>query len=108
VLERYESQDYLTMAMEIAYGHHERWDGAGYPTRAAGASIPLPARIVALTDVFDALTSDRPYKAALTDEEALRITAEERGSHFDPALVDVFFSIASELPALRGGLAVSR
>jgi response regulator RpfG family c-di-GMP phosphodiesterase/ligand-binding sensor domain-containing protein len=100
VLERYESQGYLAMAMEIAYGHHERWDGHGYPRARVGAQTPLPARIVALVDVFDALTSIRPYKPAVPHDEALHIIVEERGRAFDPDLVDVFVSIAGELPLL--------
>lgn len=105
VLERYESQSFLTMGMEIAYSHHERWDGKGYPRGLSGLAIPLPARIVALVDVFDALTSERPYKQALPHEESVAIIAAESGAHFDPLLVDAFLAIEREFPAIRAQLA---
>ncbi len=80
----------LEMAHDIALFHHERWDGAGYPNALAGAEIPLPARIVAVADAFDAITHERPYKPARTALEALEIMRSERGHHFDPAVVDGF------------------
>jgi PAS domain S-box-containing protein len=83
-------ESFLTIGKEIAYFHHERWDGSGYPDGLRGEKIPLSARIVALADVYDALTSKRTYKEALPHEEALRIIVSERGSHFDPDVVDVF------------------
>ncbi len=83
-------ESFLTIGKEIAYFHHERWDGTGYPDGLRGEKIPLSARIVALADVYDALTSKRTYKEALPHEEALRIIVSERGSHFDPDIVDVF------------------
>ncbi len=78
----------LLMAREIALSHHEKWDGSGYPDGLAGNAIPISARIVAVADVFDALTSRRPYKHAWTVEEALSYIREQSGRHFDPALVE--------------------
>lgn len=86
--------DFREMAVEIALTHHERWDGAGYPNRLAGNAIPISGRIVALADVYDALTSKRIYKDAFSHKEARNVIVTDRGSHFDPAVVDAF--IASE------------
>ena len=80
----------LKVAHEIALCHHERWDGTGYPVRFAGSEIPLSARIVAVADVFDALTHERPYKAAWTIDRSLAEIRALRGSHFDPELSDAF------------------
>lgn len=77
----------MQMAAKVARYHHEKWDGTGYPHGLAGDAIPLEARIVALTDVFDALTSARPYKAAWSIEQALDYIQQQSGKHFDPALV---------------------
>lgn len=79
----------LYMAREIAMCHHEKWDGSGYPQGLAGEDIPISARIVAIADVFDALTSRRPYKHAWPVEEALDHIRAQSGQHFDPALVEV-------------------
>lgn len=78
------------MAAIIAHRHHEKWDGSGYPDGLAGTDIPEVARIVALADVFDALTMDRCYRTALSDDKALRLIRSGAGSHFDPYLVQVF------------------
>ncbi len=83
---------FLTMGKEIAYYHHERWDGTGYPEGLKGADIPLSARIVALADVYDALTSIRPYKAAYSHYEAVEIIRNERDKMFDPVITDVFLA----------------
>ncbi|MEM1107346.1 MAG: HD domain-containing phosphohydrolase [Planctomycetota bacterium] len=83
---------FLQMAMDIARSHHERWDGSGYPDGLAGEDIPLSARIAALADVFDALTSVRVYKDAFTVEVARSMIEEESGRHFDPAVVDAFLA----------------
>jgi putative two-component system response regulator len=80
----------LTMAASTAMTHHERWDGNGYPTGLAGNDIPLDGRIAALADVFDALCSDRPYKPAMPEQDALEILKAESGIHFDPQVVDAF------------------
>jgi hypothetical protein len=84
---------FLEGAREIVRHHHERFDGSGYPDGLSGKAIPLGARIFAVVDVFDALTTDRPYRAALSFQEAAALIAGERGRHFDPAVVDAFLSI---------------
>ena len=94
-------RSFLDMAARIAYSHHERWDGNGYPQGLAGEAIPLEARIVALVDAYDAITSSRPYKPAHSHAEALRRIAADRGSHFDPRLVDALMRIESELDRIR-------
>jgi len=87
-----ESQEYVDMATEIAKHHHERWDGTGYPDGLKGEQIPLSARIVAVADCYDAMTSKRCYKEAFPDKKALGILKEEAGSHFDPQVVEAFIS----------------
>jgi putative two-component system response regulator len=87
---------FLTMALEIARSHHERWDGTGYPDGLAGEAIPLAARVVAIADVYDALTSERVYKAAMPHDEAVQTILRNSGSHFDPRLVDAFRRCAGE------------
>ncbi|WP_019614877.1 response regulator [Psychromonas ossibalaenae] len=82
----------LQLAQEIALCHHEKWDGSGYPNGLAGEEIPLSARIVAIADVFDALTSTRPYKEAWPVEKAVCLIEELAGVHFDPVLVPLFIS----------------
>ncbi len=86
------SSKYLEAGALIALSHHEKWDGSGYPRRLAGEDIPLFGRICALADVFDALTTRRPYKDAFSNEKALGIMKEGRGRHFDPTLFDIFIS----------------
>jgi two-component system response regulator RpfG len=81
---------YLQMGAVIALGHHEKYDGTGYPHGLAGEDIPLPARIAAVADVFDALMSPRPYKHAWSFDEALAYLKAESGRHFDPACVGAF------------------
>jgi putative two-component system response regulator len=88
----------LALARNIALTHHEKWDGSGYPNGLAGAAIPLEGRICAIADVFDALTSVRPYKKAWTEEEALEFLVKQKGRHFDPVLVDLFLE---QMPAIR-------
>ncbi|HMZ76736.1 MAG TPA: two-component system response regulator [Rhodocyclaceae bacterium] len=83
---------FLTFAKEIARHHHERWDGSGYPDGLRGDEIPLSARLMALADVFDALTTRRVYKAPMSMETARRIIVEGRGNHFDPDVVDAFLA----------------
>ena len=82
--------DFLTLAKDIARFHHERWDGSGYPQGRAGDAIPVPARLMALADVFDALISVRPYKRPFSPEEARDIIAAQHGRHFDPDITDAF------------------
>ena len=81
---------FLDVARDIAYAHHEKWDGSGYPLGIKGAKIPLSARIVAIADVYDALTSVRPYKDPFSHEEAVAIILDGSGSHFDPYLTSIF------------------
>lgn len=83
-------KSFLTLGKEICFHHHERWDGTGYPDGMKGEDIPLSARIVALADVYDALTSDRVYREAISHEDAVAVIRDERGRHFDPDIVDVF------------------
>ena len=101
VIERHQGHTFLLMGMEIAYSHHERWDGQGYPAGLAGRQIPLAARIVAVADAYDALTSARPYKPALDHEEAVRRIRQDSGSHFDPELVVAFDRCQQEFAAIR-------
>ncbi len=85
-----ESLLFLEAAKEIALSHHEKWDGRGYPSGLSGEQIPLSARMMALADVFDALTTPRVYKEAWSNERATKLILEERGRHFDPSVVDAF------------------
>ena len=87
----------LAMAHSLAVTHHEKWDGSGYPNGLAGEEIPLVGRIVAIADVFDALTSARPYKEAWPVEKAVEYLQQQRGQHFEPRLVDLFLK---QMPAL--------
>ena len=91
----------LRMARDIALCHHEKWDGSGYPQGLSGEDIPLEARIVALADVFDALTSERPYKKAWPIEQATALIREQSGKHFDPQLVEVFFDSLPDILTAR-------
>ncbi len=91
------SSDLMTMAARIARSHHEKWDGSGYPDSLAGEAIPLAARIVALADVFDALTSNRPYKKAWSLEDAVAEIESSAGTHFDPDLVPRFLAILPQV-----------
>lgn len=86
----------LQMAGEIALHHHERWDGTGYSQGLAGEAIPLTGRIVAVADVFDSLTHERPYKTASSFDETLEMMRAKRGKHFDPAVVDAFSGLVDE------------
>lgn len=91
---------FLELAREIAGGHHEKWDGSGYPLGLAGDQIPLSARLMALADVFDALICKRHYKAAFSLEETTRIIQEGRARHFDPDIVDVFLKHVESFAAI--------
>jgi putative two-component system response regulator len=86
------SSPMLQVAAEIAHTHHEKFDGAGYPRGLKGSDIPLFGRIVAVADVFDALTSERPYKKAWSIEQATQLLREGAGTHFDPDCVTAFFT----------------
>jgi len=99
----------LQMGQSIARSHHERWDGSGYPDGLAGEEIPLEARICAVVDVFDALTMDRPYRRAVDPSTVLEMMRKDSGKHFDPALLDAFFSRMSDIHEIRSqrGLATA-
>jgi putative two-component system response regulator len=92
-----ERGDFLSMAMEIAGYHHEKWDGSGYPHRLAGEAIPLSARLMAVADVYDALRTRRPYKEPMSHAAALDILRQGAGSHFDPELIEAFAAVEQEV-----------
>ena len=94
----------LEMASRIAMTHHEKWDGSGYPQGLRGEAIPLEARIVALADVYDALTSGRPYKQPFSAEKALEIIREGIGKHFDPQIHEAFSASVDEIQAIQSSL----
>jgi putative nucleotidyltransferase with HDIG domain len=85
--------EFLTDATDVVRSHHERWDGSGYPDGLEGEEIPLPARVFAVADVLDALTTDRPYRTASPFAHARRMIVAESGEHFDPQVIDAFKSI---------------
>jgi putative two-component system response regulator len=95
------SSPLMKVAAEIAHTHHEKFDGSGYPRGLRGEDIPLFGRIVAVADVFDALTSERPYKKAWSVEDACKLLKEGSGSHFDPACVAAFFTDFDEVLAIK-------
>ena len=88
---------FLSLAKEIAYSHQEKWDGTGYPEGLSGDDIPIPARLMAVADVYDALVSRRVYKEGMPHERAVQILVEGKGTHFDPDVVDAFVAIADEV-----------
>jgi len=93
----------LTLAREIIYTHHERWDGTGYPRGLRGEDIPRSGRVVALVDVYDALVSDRPYRKAMRHEKAVELISQGRGTHFDPDVVDAFLECHEDMHRLYSG-----
>lgn len=105
VVAQYPGNQLVSIGIEIAQSHHEKWDGSGYPQGLSGIGIPLPARIVAVADVYDALTSRRPYKEPFTVERARDLIVEGRGQHFDPAMVDAFLSVEDEFRRIAQALA---
>ena len=92
-----EESDYLTEAKNLAFYHHEKWNGKGYPTGLAGEDIPLSARVMAVADVFDALVSRRSYKDPFTVDQAFEIIRNDSGTHFDPLIVQAFFNAEEEI-----------
>jgi putative two-component system response regulator len=90
----------IQIGAEIAAGHHERWDGSGYPKGLSGADIPIAARVVAVADVFDALTTKRPYKEAMPITDARRYLEDKKGIEFDPSCVDAFLARWDEVEAI--------
>lgn len=92
---------FLEIARQIARSHHEKWDGTGYPDGLTGTAIPLPARMMAVADVYDAVRSERPYKRGMSHAEAFAILREGLGSHFDPQIADVFLSFDGQVQQIR-------
>jgi len=105
IIERIEKKTkenaFLQYAKVFAGSHHEKWDGTGYPDGLKGEAIPLPGRLMALADVYDALTNERPYKKAFSHEEAVKIIGEGVGTHFDPDIVGVFLKHEQEFGQIR-------
>ncbi len=99
-IDKYPKANYLKMSSQIAKSHHEKWDGSGYPDGLKGEDIPLEARILALADVYDALASERIYKAAFSHEKTKAIITQGKASHFDPTLVDVFLECEKDFAAV--------
>jgi putative two-component system response regulator len=95
------ASDYINMGAIIALSHHEKWDGSGYPAGLSGRDIPLVGRICAVADVFDALTSTRPYKEAFSVDKSLEIMEQGRGTHFDPAVLDAFLNSMEKILEIR-------
>lgn len=92
--------EFLAIAKQIAYSHQEKWDGSGYPQGLAGEDIPLPARLMALADVYDALVSRRVYKPPIPHEQAVALIVSESGRHFDPEIVEAFLQIREQFQAI--------
>jgi putative two-component system response regulator len=104
VLQQHPDNQFLRMGVEVARSHHEKWDGKGYPDGLQGEAIPLAARITALADVYDALTSKRCYHPPASHEDAGRIILEGDGSHFDPDVVAAFKALAEQFQRVRRGM----
>lgn len=99
------SAEVIQLAELVAISHHEKWDGSGYPHGIKGDTIPIYGRICAVADVFDALTTDRPYKKAFSVDDSIRMIREGRGSHFDPAVADAFFDSRAEILKIKSEFA---
>jgi putative two-component system response regulator len=93
--------EFISLGEIIARSHREKWDGSGYPDGLKGIEIPISCRITAIADVFDAFTSNRPYREALSVNTSLAIIRNGRGSHFDPDVVDAFFAIQDEILTIK-------
>jgi putative two-component system response regulator len=104
MISRTGEKDFLYNARLFAGSHHERWDGRGYPRGLKGTEIPLHGRIMAIVDVYDALVSERPYKKALSDEEAVQIIMENSGTQYDPKITEVFFKAKEQFKAVKESL----
>lgn len=98
--QQYDHNDFLKMGLDIALYHHEKWDGSGYIEGLSGKRIPLAARIMAISDVYDALRTKRVYKEAFSHESSMDIIVSSKGSHFDPELVDIFIQTQDEFSLL--------
>ncbi|NOH80414.1 two-component system response regulator [Vibrio sp. RE86] len=101
ILGSYGDSKLMKVAIEVAKYHHEKWNGSGYPNGIAGEDIPLVGRIAAIADVFDALTSERPYKQAWSIDKTLGLLKEESGQHFDPHLVDLFLANLKQILEIK-------
>lgn len=95
------NSEVIQMGERIALGHHERWDGKGYPNGVAGEEIPLEARICSVVDVFDAMTVDRPYRKAVPNDEVVAMMVKDSGSHFDPDVLEVFLDAREEIESVQ-------
>jgi len=104
IISRTGEGDFLRNAKLFAGTHHERWDGKGYPRGLKGTEIPLQGRIMAIVDVYDALVSERPYKEAFPDDEAVRIIMENSGTQFDPKIAEIFFEVKDLIKKAKEGL----
>ena len=104
IISRTGEGDFLRNAKLFAGAHHERWDGTGYPRGLKGTEIPLQGRIMAIVDVYDALVSERPYKEAFPDDEAVKIIMENSGTQFDPKIAEIFFEVKDLLKKAKEGL----
>ena len=102
----FEKNSYLTFARDIALHHHEKWDGTGYPGCLKGEEIPFSARVIAIADVYDALTSQRPYKEPWTHDKAYKTIVDDSGYHFDPALIEVFKNCAEKFKMIAGSVKI--
>jgi len=101
IISRTGEHDFLYNARLFAGTHHERWDGKGYPRGLKGTDIPLQGRIMAIVDVYDALVSERPYKKAFSEEEAVKIIMQNAGTHFDPTIVNLFCEVKDRFKIAR-------
>ena len=101
IFQQYGEMPFLKMGIEVTYAHHEWWDGSGYPRGLKGNKIPLSAQILAIADVYDALTTERTYKIAFSHEESLRLMKARRGKQFNPKLFDVFLEISDQFDQIR-------
>jgi len=103
IISRTGEGDFLRNAKLFAGTHHERWDGKGYPRGLKGQEIPLQGRIMAIVDVYDALVSERPYKKAFTDDEAVEIIMQNSGTHFDPTIAKLFYEVKDHIKSAKVG-----
>lgn len=105
VVNQYPDNPFMIMAHDVVRSHHEKWDGTGYPDGLSRDAIPLSARIMAIADVYDALTSKRPYKEPFPHDRSREIIREGANTHFDPTIVDAFLAIEDAIEAVREGFA---